>query len=186
MRRAVRAHRADFVHARGYVPAFLAQRLGVPFLFDMRGFWPDERADGGLWSRGSFGYRLWKRIETSLLADEVMAQRAESLGSPSAPYQILEAHRQLKQFDEAERTLAKLCPAKEAGTPGCKLERMSVLAATGHLAEARAIVAELVAANKQRVRIYAGRAGTYANISTIFPRQPATCAWRSRATAGIS
>ena len=82
MRRALREHRADFVHARGYVPAFLAQRLGAPFLFDMRGFWPDERADGGLWSRESFGYRLWKWIEKGLLADArgivVLTERARS------------------------------------------------------------------------------------------------------------
>ncbi len=80
LRGAARAHRAELVHARGYVPAFLAQRLGLPFLFDMRGFWPDERADGGLWSRASFGYRLWKRIEKSLLADAegvvVLTERA--------------------------------------------------------------------------------------------------------------
>lgn len=67
LRRAVRDHRADLVHARGYVPAFLADLLRRPFLFDMRGFWPDERADGGLWARESRGYRRWKRLEARLL-----------------------------------------------------------------------------------------------------------------------
>ncbi len=67
LRTAGNAHGAELVHARGYVPAFLADRLGVPFLFDMRGFWPDERVDGGLWKKRSFGYRLWKGIERRLL-----------------------------------------------------------------------------------------------------------------------
>lgn len=66
LRRAVREHDARIVHARGYVPALLARMLGLPFVFDMRGFWPDERVDGGLWSRDGAGYRTWKRIERSL------------------------------------------------------------------------------------------------------------------------
>lgn len=67
LRAECRAHRAQLVHCRGYVPAFLADLIRRPFLFDMRGFWPDERADGGLWSRESRGYRRWKRLETRLL-----------------------------------------------------------------------------------------------------------------------
>jgi glycosyltransferase involved in cell wall biosynthesis len=66
LRRTVREHRAELVHARGYVPALLARVLRVPYVFDMRGFWPDERVDGGLWSAQSTGYRTWKRIERSL------------------------------------------------------------------------------------------------------------------------
>ena len=94
----------------------------------------------------------------------LMAERAGSLGSPNAPYQILEAHKQLKQFDEAEPALAKLCPAKDAQKPGCKYERMSLLAAAGHLAEAKAIFAELVAMEKgdPNVEMYSTRAAVYA------------------------
>ncbi len=102
----------------------------------------------------------------------VMAQRAESLGSPNAPWQILEAHKELKQFDEAERALAKLCPAKDAKLPGCKYERMSLLAASGHLAEAKAILAELEAATKTvpNVEFYSTRAAAYANEVENFPK----------------
>ncbi len=66
LRRIVREHRADVVHARGYVPALMARVLGLRFVFDMRGFWPDERVDGGLWRRRGAAYRTWKRIERSL------------------------------------------------------------------------------------------------------------------------
>ena len=79
LRRVAREHRADVIHARGYVPALLARILRLPYVFDMRGFWPDERVDGGLWERGGAGYRTWKRIERSLLARAgaviVLAQR---------------------------------------------------------------------------------------------------------------
>jgi glycosyltransferase involved in cell wall biosynthesis len=108
MRRAIREHRADFVHARGYVPAFLAQRLGRPFLFDMRGFWPDERADGGLWTRKSVGYRVWKRIERSLLADAravvVLTERARDeiarlrLAPPGTPVRVIPTCADLARF----------------------------------------------------------------------------------------
>ncbi len=44
----------DLVHCRSYVTALVGRRLkrksDVPFVFDMRGFWADERVDGGLWN----------------------------------------------------------------------------------------------------------------------------------------
>lgn len=67
------------VHARSYVPGLVAlihKRLfGRRFIFDMRGFWPDERVDGGIWKAGSRAYRVTKRLERSLLegADVVVS-----------------------------------------------------------------------------------------------------------------
>lgn len=47
-------HTYDIVHCRSYIAALvglgLKQRYGVPFIFDMRGFWADERVDGQLWN----------------------------------------------------------------------------------------------------------------------------------------
>lgn len=55
------------IHARSYVPALIAlwlrEGLGASFLFDMRGFWADERVDGGHWRSGSRIYRIAKRCE---------------------------------------------------------------------------------------------------------------------------
>jgi glycosyltransferase involved in cell wall biosynthesis len=108
MRRAAREHGAQLVHARGYVPAFLARRLGLPFLFDMRGFWPDERADGGLWTRRSLGYRLWKRIEKDLCRDArsivVLTERARDelrrlgLAPPGTPVHVIPTCTDLDRF----------------------------------------------------------------------------------------
>lgn len=60
-------HRIQIFHARSYVPALIvlpAVRLtGARFLFDIRGFWADERVDGGLWPRGGLLYRVAKRLE---------------------------------------------------------------------------------------------------------------------------
>lgn len=72
-------HRIGIVHARSYVPAVMAlvlKRLtGVKFVFDMRGFWADERVDGGLWPREGRMYRVAKWFERRFLlgADHVVS-----------------------------------------------------------------------------------------------------------------
>jgi glycosyltransferase involved in cell wall biosynthesis len=42
------------VHCRSYIAALaglhLKQKKGLPFIFDMRGFWADERVDGKIWN----------------------------------------------------------------------------------------------------------------------------------------
>jgi len=66
------------IHARSYPAGLLALTfkylLGIKFLFDMRGFWADEKVDAGLWKRDGILYRLTKRIERRLVtgADRVV------------------------------------------------------------------------------------------------------------------
>jgi len=65
--RLARANRCNIVHARGYVPSLIAlavkRATGARFLFDMRGFWADEKVDAGHWSEGSLLYRMTKAWE---------------------------------------------------------------------------------------------------------------------------
>jgi Glycosyltransferase len=53
----------DLIHCRSYVAAEvglkLKQEFKVPFLFDMRGFWADEKVDNGQWSLNN---PIFKRI----------------------------------------------------------------------------------------------------------------------------
>ena len=50
--------------------AYLLKRLfGAAFVFDMRGFWPDERVEGGAWRRGSVVYAVVKRLERVFLSN---------------------------------------------------------------------------------------------------------------------
>jgi glycosyltransferase involved in cell wall biosynthesis len=55
------------VHVRSYVPALMAlasRRItNGKLLFDIRGFWADERVEGGLWRSGGPLYRIAKRWE---------------------------------------------------------------------------------------------------------------------------
>jgi glycosyltransferase involved in cell wall biosynthesis len=72
-------HRLDIVHARSYVPSVMAwvlKRLTpVKYIFDMRGFWADERVDGGLWSHNGMMFRVAKGFERRFLlgADHVVS-----------------------------------------------------------------------------------------------------------------
>jgi glycosyltransferase involved in cell wall biosynthesis len=67
------------IHARSYVPSLsallLKKILGVNYIFDMRGFWPDERVDGGIWNYDSYLYKISKGFEKYFLlnADVVIS-----------------------------------------------------------------------------------------------------------------
>lgn len=73
----------DIVHCRGYLPAmagnFLKKKYKTKFLFDMRGFWPDERVEGGIWNKSNPVFRLvynyFKKQEKKLFksADAVVS-----------------------------------------------------------------------------------------------------------------
>lgn len=69
--------RPAFTHCRSYVSAqvglYLKQRFDIPYLFDMRGFWVDERIDKKIWNEEKFLYRKlyqhYKKIEKELLKE---------------------------------------------------------------------------------------------------------------------
>jgi len=73
-----RRYRLGIVHARSDVAGVMAlavkRATGASFLFDMRGFWADERVDGKLWPAGGRLYRAAKSVERRLLlaADHVV------------------------------------------------------------------------------------------------------------------
>ncbi len=59
----------DIVHCRGYISAIIGRNLqkkyGLKFIFDMRGWWPDEKLESGFWSSFMYQpvYRYFKRLE---------------------------------------------------------------------------------------------------------------------------
>jgi glycosyltransferase involved in cell wall biosynthesis len=76
---AVMRYRLGVVHARSYVSSVIALPLKkvfrVKYIFDMRGFWADERVDGGLWPADGRMYRVAKWFERQFLlsADRVVS-----------------------------------------------------------------------------------------------------------------
>ena len=62
-----RRNPSGIAHARGYVAGlvalFIKQRGRIRFLFDMRGFWPEEKIEAGHWAKSSISYRMAKWCE---------------------------------------------------------------------------------------------------------------------------
>jgi glycosyltransferase involved in cell wall biosynthesis len=60
------------IHARSYPSALLGSWLsrhhGSPLLFDIRGFYPEERVEGGYWPDQGFLHRIAKSVEGRLLS----------------------------------------------------------------------------------------------------------------------
>ncbi len=74
-----RSRDIQIVHTRSYLAGMMGlkvkRRTGVRFVFDIRGFWPDERVDGGIWKPTWMRYRAFKRVERKLFlgADHVVS-----------------------------------------------------------------------------------------------------------------
>lgn len=106
-------YRLRIVHARSYVAAVMALALKrltcVKFVFDMRGFWADERVDGGLWPRDGRMYRVAKWFERRFLlnADHVVSlthaalaemQRFDYLHGRMPPVTVIPTCADLQRF----------------------------------------------------------------------------------------
>lgn len=115
-RQALRRTPHHLIHARSYVSAAvgrrLAHRASAGLLFDMRGFWADERIDGGIWGRRGLrgaAYRWWKAEERRLLRASTRtlvlsdAARRELETWPDAegfaPVQVVRTYVDLALFD---------------------------------------------------------------------------------------
>jgi glycosyltransferase involved in cell wall biosynthesis len=68
-------HNCLIVHCRGYISAIIGRRLqktfGVKCIFDMRGWWPDEKLESGLWNKKIYKpvYRYFKKLEKEFFAE---------------------------------------------------------------------------------------------------------------------
>ncbi len=82
-RKLYKTNKFDIVHCRSYISAFvglyLKKKFGVKFIFDMRGFYADERVDGNLWPQNNpvfrAVYKYFKKKEKEFLktADHVIS-----------------------------------------------------------------------------------------------------------------
>ena len=106
-------YKIKIIHARSYPPAFIALFLkkffGVKFLFDMRGFWADERVDGNIWNKDTHVYRITKSLEKSFItnSDHIISltnaavnemEKFPYLESISLPISVISTCVDLKKF----------------------------------------------------------------------------------------
>ncbi len=115
-------HRAAVLHARSYVPALMAlpakRLMGAKLLFDIRGFWADERVDGGLWPKDGALYRATKSIEKVLIANaDHMVTLTHASARELARWPAFKAHNpQLSVIPtcaDLDRFLPQADPARE-------------------------------------------------------------------------
>lgn len=82
-RQLYKEHQFKIVHCRSYLAALTGESLqkafDIKFVFDMRGFWADERIDGGIWSlknplmKKMYHYFKRKEIDFFTKADHVIS-----------------------------------------------------------------------------------------------------------------
>ena len=78
-RQLLRKDKYDVMHCRSYISAlvglWMKKNYGLPFIFDMRGFWADERVEGKLWNLRNPLYRMvfsyFKKKEKQFLLNAV-------------------------------------------------------------------------------------------------------------------
>lgn len=71
----IEANSIDVLHCRSYISALVGEyaqkKYGTKWIFDMRGFWADERVDGGIWKLSNplfkTVYNFFKRKEKDFL-----------------------------------------------------------------------------------------------------------------------
>jgi len=101
------------LHVRSYVPALMASlarpRIGGKLLFDIRGFWVDERVEGGIWPAGGVLYRVAKRCERRFFAeaDAIVTLTHASVpqieawtGGRPVPIEVIPTCVELERFEE--------------------------------------------------------------------------------------
>ncbi len=121
IRKFIARENPDILHARVHVPALMgaiARRFskGKPkLLFDIRGFFPEEYTDAGIWPEGGVVYRLVKRVERWLLKDAdafvVLTEKAREILFPGShetsrdkhgrPVEVIPCCVDLKRFESA-------------------------------------------------------------------------------------
>lgn len=89
VRKLNRRHKFEVLHCRVHVPALMGtlarkfSRHKPKILFDIRGFFPEEYTDAGIWPENGWLYRVVKRVEKWLLREAdgfvVLTEKARNL-----------------------------------------------------------------------------------------------------------
>lgn len=201
-----REGRTGLVHARGYLPGLMglrARRRGnARLLFDMRGFWVDERIEGGYWADGSLPVRLGRRAERALLRDAdhliLLARRAADRlpelagGTEPPPWTVIPTCTDLERF-RPPASRAEVRRALDLGE-GPVLVHLGTLTGwydgPATLAVARAFLARVggrfvvLTRDAEEARTLVAEAGIHALVSSADPAEVPR--WLQAADAGLA
>ncbi len=123
--RLCRKERFDMVHCRSYIAAdvglLLKRKFGTKFFFDMRGFWADEKRDGGAWKDNhpvfKRVYKYYKKKEASYLREAEIIVSLTVAGkkelqtwpvyNPAVPVEVIPCCADLQHFSLTSDTQKK-------------------------------------------------------------------------------
>ena len=128
----IRREQIDVLHARVHTPAMMgaiAKKFSgrkVKLLFDIRGFFPEEYTDGGVWKENGWLYKIVKRVEKSLLKSSdgfvVLTEKAREILFPESaetgfdklqrPVEVIPCCVDLLRFTAANETSRREIRAK--------------------------------------------------------------------------
>ncbi len=120
----IKREKVDVLHARVQLPTLigaLARKLSrtkPKLIFDIRGFYPEEYTDGGLWKENGWLYRMVKRNEKWLLKESdgfvVLTEKARQILFPESaetgfdkfgrPVEVIPCCVDLSRFNAANKT----------------------------------------------------------------------------------
>ncbi|MDF2450168.1 MAG: glycosyltransferase [Bacteroidota bacterium] len=114
------------LHCRSYLPGLIGlhfkQKFKIRFIFDMRGFWADERIEGGIWKKsnpiGALLYAYFKNKEKAMLreADSIVSLTKKAkdiildwqLGIAVSKIHVIPCCADLKHFSNSSLDSGKL------------------------------------------------------------------------------
>jgi len=119
--RLIRSEKIDVLHARVHTPAMMGAiarkltRRKPKLLFDIRGFFPEEYTDAGVWKENDWLYKSVKKIERWLLKESdgfvVLTEKAREILFPESaktgfdkfnrPVEVIPCCVDLKRFESA-------------------------------------------------------------------------------------
>lgn len=67
----IKSNKINIIHSRSYISGFLAYSIKkffkIKYIFDMRGFWLEERIEWKIWTKKSFKYIFFKYFEKKII-----------------------------------------------------------------------------------------------------------------------
>ena len=120
-------HSIDIIHIRSYIPGLMVILLKVllkkKLIFDMRGFWADEKADRSGWNRQGRTYIFFKALERLLInhSDHIVCLTRESKTILSDLYNV----------DQAKISVIPTCVDQSTFYP--KIKKRKNILVFGHL-----------------------------------------------------
>ncbi|MDQ6788698.1 MAG: glycosyltransferase family 4 protein, partial [Acidobacteriota bacterium] len=133
----IRREKVDVLHTRSHVPALMAaiaKRLSsrkVKFIFDIRGFFPEEYVDAGNWKKNGLLFRAVKRVEKWLLREAdgfvVLTEKARRILFPESenngfdkrqrPVEVIPCCVDLKRFEQVNDASSRDAIRRELNVP---------------------------------------------------------------------